>query len=268
MTTFTHTGIVILAGAGPGDPELVTLRLARHLSQASVIITDRLVNPLIIEQHAAAAAKIIYAGKQGYNDASISQSSINELIVQYAKAGEYVVRLKGGDTAFFSNILDELQALAANNIRYEIVPGITAASGASAYAGIPLTARGHARSVRFLLFEEDGFTPDYWQQLAETSDTLVFYMSVAHLPQLLATLRSCNETTTKSVAIIEQATTPQQRVHTGLLADKPQQWLPEEIQTPALVIIGSVAALHQHFAWFNNNEQKNETIFRSLTKAG
>jgi uroporphyrin-III C-methyltransferase/precorrin-2 dehydrogenase/sirohydrochlorin ferrochelatase/uroporphyrin-III C-methyltransferase len=263
MSTPAHTGLVILAGAGPGHPELITLQLERHLQQATVIITDRLVNPQIIEAHASPSAKIIYAGKQGYNDTSVPQSSINEIIIREAQAGEYVIRLKGGDTAFFSNILDELEVLVQHNIRYEIVPGITAASGASAFAGIPLTARGHARGVRFLLSDEQ--QDNNWNELATTADTLVFYMSVARLPQLLQQLRTAQPATRKSVAIVEQATTAQQRVHVGQLADAPEQWLPDDLRTPALVIIGSVAALHQSFAWFAP-AAADLTIFRPLTE--
>jgi siroheme synthase len=123
------------------DPELITVKLANVLQQADVILTDRLVNPEIITQHARPDAKIITTGKQGYNEASMSQDEINQLLVNYALEGSNVVRLKGGDVAFFSNVLDELMVLQKNNISFEIIPGITAASGASAYAGIPLTAR-------------------------------------------------------------------------------------------------------------------------------
>ncbi|HEX7845774.1 MAG TPA: SAM-dependent methyltransferase, partial [Chitinophagaceae bacterium] len=131
-------GKVILAGAGPGDPELITLKLQKNLAIADVIITDRLVNPLIIEENAKPGAEVILAGKQGYNDASATREQINALMTTHALLGKTVLRLKGGDVAFFSNVLDELITLKQHNIPFEIIPGITAASGASAYAAIPL----------------------------------------------------------------------------------------------------------------------------------
>src|SRR5215831_10236075 len=135
-------GKVVIAGAGPGDAELITIKLQKRLKEAEVIITDRLVNPAIIEENAKKDVEVIFTGKQGYHDGSVSQEEINKLIVQHALAGKKVLRLKGGDVAFFSNVLDELRCLTVNEIEFEIIPGITAASGASAYAGIPLTARG------------------------------------------------------------------------------------------------------------------------------
>src|SRR5688572_19263650 len=144
------TGKVTLAGAGPGDAELITVKLMKRLKEADVIITDRLVNPLIIKEHARKDAEVVFTGKQGYNEASVSQEEINSLIVRHANEGKTVLRLKGGDLAIFSNVLDELQTLVTNEIEYELIPGITAASGASSYSGIPLTARGYSQAVQFL----------------------------------------------------------------------------------------------------------------------
>jgi uroporphyrin-III C-methyltransferase len=173
-----HIGKVILAGAGCGDPELITMKAVKYLQQATVILTDRLVSEEIITTYAKPAAQIIYVGKQHNAGASVPQKTINELLVEYALQGNLVVRLKGGDIAFFSNVLDELQTLVEHDIPYEIIPGITAASGASAYAGIPLTARGYATSVRFVTcYKEDELSESYWKELANTDDTLVFYMS-------------------------------------------------------------------------------------------
>ena len=173
-----HTGKVILAGAGCGDPELITLKAMRYLQQADVVLTDRLVSKDILQQHVNKDAEIIYVGKQCRRGFSTPQKSINELIVQYALEGKLVVRLKGGDVSLFSNILDELEVLAANHIPYEIVPGVSAAMGAAANAGIPLTARGYTTAVRLLTFyKSDVVTDAYWKELANTDDTLVFYMS-------------------------------------------------------------------------------------------
>src|SRR5882762_6656398 len=169
---------VIFAGAGPGDPELITLKTVRHLRNADVIITDRLVSETILDSYANPGALILHAGKQRRREGSTPQHIINELLVEYALQGKKVVRLKGGDVSVFSNLLDELQALNRYNIPYEIVPGITAASGAAAYAGIPLTARNHAQAVRFLTFHKnESIQSSYWKELAQTDDTLVFYMS-------------------------------------------------------------------------------------------
>src|SRR5687768_4811103 len=172
------TGKVILAGAGPGDPELLTLKTLRYLQQADVVLTDRLVSETILTEYTAASAEVIHVGKQCRKGASTPQHTINELMVHYAQAGKLVVRLKGGDVSVFSNILDELICLRAAGIAYEIIPGITAALGTAAYTGIPLTARDHATAVRFLTcYQSDVIGDNYWKELAATDDTLVFYMS-------------------------------------------------------------------------------------------
>ena len=141
---------VILAGAGPGDPELITVKVARYLQLADVVLTDRLVSEEILNTYVRKDAEIIHVGKQCRRGISTPQKTINELIVEYALQNKLVVRLKGGDVSIFSNILDELEALVANKISYEIIPGVTAALGAAATAGIPLTARGYSTAVRFL----------------------------------------------------------------------------------------------------------------------
>jgi len=180
---------IVIAGAGPGDPELITMKLQRRLAEADVIITDRLVNPLIIEQHARKDAEVILTGKQGYHDGSISQEEINQLIVRHALQGKKVLRLKGGDVAFFSNVLDELRCLTVNEIDFEIIPGITAASGASAYTGIPLTARGFSKEVKILTLTEcKRYSSETWKEMANTSETLVFYMTAHHLDDVVELL--------------------------------------------------------------------------------
>ncbi|NJO25686.1 MAG: hypothetical protein HC867_07890 [Bacteroidia bacterium] len=147
----------------PGDPELITLKLRNVFSAADVIITDRLVNPEIITAHARNDALVIWAGKQGYNNKSFSQEEVTALIADYALQGKKVLRLKGGDVAIFSNMLDELVALTENNIPFEIIPGISAASGASAYTGIPLTARNYSQGVQWLAFNPNSeYTEEKW----------------------------------------------------------------------------------------------------------
>ncbi len=246
-----NKGSVILAGAGPGDAELITIKLQKRLREADVIITDRLVNPMIIEAHASPEAIVIVAGKQGYNDASVSQEDICNLIVVHALDGKNVLRLKGGDVAFFSNVLDELKVLEENNISFEIIPGITAASGASAYAGIPLTARGYAQAVQFITFNPTNFySSDKWKSLAGTSDTLVFYMAAKNIADLAELLLRYTRKPSTPMAVIEQATTQHQQVHISTLKDCASDFAGKHFSSPSLVIVGEVVELHQSFNWF------------------
>ncbi|MEO8516090.1 MAG: uroporphyrinogen-III C-methyltransferase, partial [Flavobacterium sp.] len=179
-----NIGKVILAGAGPGDPDLISVKALKYLQTADVILTDRLVSPEMIFDNARKDAEVIYVGKQCSKGIHTPQGDINDLMVEFAQLGKLVLRLKGGDASLFSNILDELEVLKANEIHYEIIPGISAAFGAAAYTGIPLTAREHARGVRFLtLFDLKSVVPSQWKDWARTDDTLVFYMSGQRLHQ-------------------------------------------------------------------------------------
>ena len=254
-----HTGKVILAGAGCGDPELITLKAVRYLKQADVVLTDRLVSKDILQQYVNKAAEIIYVGKQCRRGFSTPQKSINELIVQYALEGKLVVRLKGGDVSLFSNILDELEVLVANNIPYEIVPGVSAAMGAAAYAGIPLTARGYTTAVRLLTFyKSDVVTDVYWKELANTDDTLVFYMSSETLDAVVEKLLLNNIADDKLLAVIEQATTPMQQVHISSLKAYGKNLGGKMFASPTLVMIGKVVALHEKFSWLQHSTQTGE----------
>jgi len=261
----TKTGKVILAGSGPGDPELITMKTARYLREADVVLTDRLVSAEILNRYVHPNAEIIHVGKQCRRGISTPQQTINELIVRYALSGKLVVRLKGGDVSIFSNIMDELETLVANNIPYEIIPGVTAALGAASYAGIPLTARNYATSVRFLTYyKSDIVTEEYWKELAETNDTLVFYMSSETLSKVVEKLTANNIDKTKLLAIIEQATTPFQNVHITGLYDFEKQFSEKYFISPSLVIIGKVVALHERFAWLPNSNS-NEYYFKPMT---
>ncbi|MEO6230827.1 MAG: uroporphyrinogen-III C-methyltransferase [Ferruginibacter sp.] len=254
-----HKGKVILAGAGCGDPELITVKAARYLKMADVILTDRLVSKDILREHANEKAEIIYVGKQCRRGFSTPQKSINELIVQFAQEGKLVVRLKGGDVSVFSNILDELEAIVANNIPYEIIPGVTAALGAAAYAGMPLTARGFATAVRLLTFyKSDVVSAAYWKELANSDDTLVFYMSSETLDGVVENLVRNNIAADKLLAVIEQATTPMQQVHTSNLYEYEQNLKGKTFASPTLVIIGRVVALNEKFAWVKNTLETGE----------
>jgi uroporphyrin-III C-methyltransferase len=264
MNKVKQEGKVILVGAGPGDPELLTLKALRYLQRADVVLTDRLVSETILHEYVSKEAEIVYVGKQCRRGMSTPQVTINELLVEFAQEGKLVVRLKGGDVSIFSNILDELQTLVEYNIPYEIVPGVTAALGAAAYAGMPLTARNYSTAVRFLTsYKSDIVTAEYWKDLAHTDDTLVFYMSSETLAGVVENLVSNNIAEDKLLAVVEQATTPLQQVHICSLYDYQNKLGNKQFISPSLVIIGKVVALHEQFKWLSNSNTTRETYFNS-----
>jgi uroporphyrin-III C-methyltransferase/precorrin-2 dehydrogenase/sirohydrochlorin ferrochelatase/uroporphyrin-III C-methyltransferase len=255
----TQKGKVVLIGAGPGDPELITVKATRWLSKADVVLVDRLVSPQIIEDYVSNYAEVIPVGKQCGRGASTPQAYINELIVKYAEQGKLVVRLKGGDVSIFSNILDELQVLAENGIEYEIIPGITAATGIAAFAAIPLTARNHSKGVRLLTYyKSDLLTEEYWKELAQTDDTLVFYMSAETASEIVEKLTSHNIAKEKLLAVIEQGTTPNQQVTISNLYEFARSTANRKLASPSLLIIGRVVNLHHQYKWLNNGLNTEE----------
>ena len=254
-----HIPKVIIAGAGPGDPDLVTVKTANWLQKADVVVTDRLVSREILQRYVRKEAEIIYAGKQNKRAASTPQSTINQLLVTHAQQHKLVVRLKGGDVTLFSNVLDELKTLVEHDIPYEIVPGITAATGAAAYAGIPLTARGYSSATRFLTYyKDDTLTDEYWSELSRTDDTLVFYMSSETLDQVVTKLVSNNIAHDKWLAVVEQATTPLQHVYTCSVQEYANKFGGKTYVSPSLVIIGNVVRLHEQFRWMENSKEQGE----------
>jgi len=260
-------GKVVIAGAGPGDPELVTLKTLRYLQHADVILTDRLVSSVLLDEYANKEAEIIYVGKQCRRGASTPQKTINQLLVEYANEGKIVLRLKGGDVSVFSNILDELEALIEHGIPYEVVPGISAALGAAACSGIPLTARGYSTAVRFLTFyKSDVLTSEYWKELAQTSDTLVFYMSSETIDGVVSNLVTHEISPDKLLAVVEQATTPYQKVHISSLYEFESNLKGIQLASPSLIIIGKVVNLHEQFSWLTNSES-NELYFDQVSAA-
>ena len=264
MSDKKHIGKVILAAAGPGDPDLITVKVVRYLQKADIVLTDRLVSKEILERYVNKSAKIICVGKQYNAEGSISQKEINTMLLQYALEGHLVVRLKGGDVSIFSNILDELQILSDYNIPYEIIPGVTSALGAAAYTGIPLTARGYSTSVRFLTYyKSDIVTDEYWKELANTKDTLVFYMSSTTLDKVVAKLVENNIDADKLLAVIEQATTPLQNIRVVNLYEYETKFKDEQFVSPSLVIIGKVVALHEKFSWLVSTQTK-ENYFKAV----
>ncbi len=250
---------IVFASASCGDPDLLTIKAVKALQQAEIVLTDRLVSKEILERYVSDTAEVIYVGKQAYKENSTKQLIINELLLQYAFLGKRIVRLKGGDSSIFSNILDELETISAHQIPFEIIPGVTAALGAAAYCTIPLTARNYANAVRFLTYwESDAIHDSYWAELAKTDDTLVFYMSSKVLPEVIFHLTKHQIAAEKLLAIIEQATTPQQAVTISNLYDFEKNGLKNKIfASPSLIIIGKVVQLHERFFQEKEKEESN-----------
>jgi uroporphyrin-III C-methyltransferase / precorrin-2 dehydrogenase / sirohydrochlorin ferrochelatase len=246
-------GEVTLVGAGPGDPELLTLKALRALQDADVILHDRLVSGGVLDLARRDAVRICVGKAAG--TLGSTQEQINALLIEHAKQGRRVVRLKGGDPFVFGRGGEELQALAAAQIAFSVVPGITAALGAAAYAGIPLTHRDHAHAVTFVTGHspESGVPerePD-WGALAKPATTVVFYMGLARLDRIVAQLMEHGAPGTRPAAVIAQASTAQQRVITATLDGLCQAVARAGIESPALLVVGDVAALHSSLAWFN-----------------
>ncbi|EGI77518.1 uroporphyrinogen-III C-methyltransferase [Hylemonella gracilis] len=274
------TGRVYLVGAGPGDPDLLTLRAARILAQADALVYDNLVSDGVLAL-ANPAAQRIYAGKRR-NEHTLRQEQINTLLVQLAREGRQVVRLKGGDPFIFGRGGEEMQKLAEAGIPFEVVPGVTAASGVACYAGIPLTHRDHAQSCLFVTGHlknvqgaeappdaaphapQDGALgsahgsargptqPDLdWAALARPQQTVVIYMGLSALPAICRKLIEHGAPPSRPIAAVQHATLATQRVITGTLADLPTRHGVQELRSPSLLIVGDVVTLHGTLDWFD-----------------
>ncbi len=245
-------GEVFLVGAGPGDPDLLTFRALRLMQMADVVLYDNLVSDAVLDLVRRDADRL-YVGKKRA-DHAVPQEDLNLTLVRLAREGKKVLRLKGGDPFIFGRGGEEIETLAEHGIPFQVVPGITSAAGASCYAGIPLTHRDYAQGVTFVTgHRREGEDTLDWARLTNPHETLVVYMGIMQAPRIAQELMAHGRRADTPVAVVEKATTPQQRVHTGTLATLGELIAGAGIKPPALVIIGDVVKLHDKLAWYRNN---------------
>ncbi len=243
-------GEVYLVGAGPGDPDLLTFKSLRLMQQADVVIYDRLVSEPILDL-CRRDAKMIYVGK-ARSDHAVPQEGINQLLVKYAKKGHRVLRLKGGDPFIFGRGGEEIEELALEGIPFQVVPGITAASGCSAYAGIPLTHRDYAQSVRFVTGHLKNDSADLpWDELVHPNQTIVFYMGLMGLPIICDQLIKHGMSKDTPMALVQKGTTVDQKVVIATLDTMVEEIKRQPVAAPTLIIVGHVVSLHSKLKWFN-----------------
>ncbi len=244
-----RTGCVYLVGAGPGDAQLLTLRAVRLLQSADVVVYDNLVSPEVLD-FLPQEAERIYAGKRR-NEHTMRQEQINALLVKLAGQGKQVVRLKGGDPFIFGRGGEELQTLAAHGVAFEVVPGVTAASGVSSYAGIPLTHRDYAQTCLFVTGHlKDGTADLDWPSLVRPNQTVVIYMGLNGLPDISRRMIEHGAPSDMPVAVVQDGSTRTQKVVTGTLTDIATRVTEQGLKSPSLTIIGNVVKLHAELAWF------------------
>ncbi|MBK7315024.1 uroporphyrinogen-III C-methyltransferase [Candidatus Aalborgicola defluviihabitans] len=250
MNPIPVDGCVYLVGAGPGDPELLTLRAVRLLEKADVVVYDHLVSSAVLD-FVSPTAQRIFAGKRR-NEHTMRQEQINTLLGQLAQEGKQVVRLKGGDPFIFGRGGEELQTLAAHGVAFEVVPGITAASGVSSYAGIPLTHRDYAQSCIFVTGHlKDGSADLDWPSLVRPHQTVVIYMGLGGLPEICRQMILHGAPPDLPIAVVQDGSIATQRVVTGTLANMPERVAQAKLRSPCLTLIGEVVKLHHSLAWFN-----------------
>ena len=263
-----QNGIVYLVGAGPGDPGLITAKGMECIRSADVIIYDYLAAPALL-QHAGENAELIYVGKKG-GDHTLSQEGINDLIVEKAREHAVVTRLKGGDPFIFGRGGEEAEVLLAAGIAFEVVPGVTSAIAAPAYAGIPLTHRRHTATVAFVTGHEDPTKPDSnidWKSLAGGIGTLVFLMGVKNLPHIARHLIQNGKPATTPAAAIRWGTTAHQQTVSGTLADIAERVSKAGLKAPAIVVVGEVVQLRENLQWFEKRPLLGKNIIVTRARA-
>lgn len=247
-------GEVYLVGAGPGDPDLLTFKALRLMQKCDVVVYDRLVSKPILDLVRRDAEKT-YAGKESSNH-SLSQENINQLLVRLAKQGKSVLRLKGGDPFIFGRGGEEISELINENIDFQIVPGITAASGCATYAGIPLTHRDYSQACIFVTGHRKNNTEELnWKMLSHTNQTVVFYMGLDNVQRICDSLKAHGRDESTPAALVEKGTTTEQRVFIGDLNSLPEMVDQNNVRAPTLIIVGEVVELHHRLSWFKQGEE-------------
>ena len=245
-------GEVYLVGAGPGDPDLLTFKALRLIQQADVVLYDRLVSKGVMDL-VRRDSELIYVGKKGGSDKSTRQVDINNQLVELAKSGKRVCRLKGGDPFIFGRGGEEIESLSENGIPFQVVPGITAASGCSSYAGIPLTHRDYSQSCRFVTAHlKNGTTNLPWDEFIVDQQTIVFYMALSGANYICEKLMEHGMDKDMPIAIIEKGTMPEQKVYISSLTKLPDLLAKEDIHAPTLMIVGEVVKLNEKLNWYGN----------------
>ena len=261
-------GKVYLVGAGPGDPGLITLRGTQLLQRADVVVYDYLANRKLL-RHAPDHAELVYAGKKGGGLHAFTQQAINQMLIKHALRGKTVVRLKGGDPFIFGRGAEEIEALVEQNIPFEVVPGVTSATAAATYAGIPITHRGYTASVAFVTGHEDPAKKKStiaWDKLATGAGTLVIYMGIKNLPVITRKLIEHGRSPDTPVAVVRWASTPEQHSVEGTLATITEVVTEAGIRPPALVIVGDVVKLRQTIDWFEKRPLFGKRIVVTRTR--
>ncbi len=261
-------GKVYLVGAGPGDPGLITVRGKGLLERAEVVVYDYLASKKLLK-HAPETAELIYVGKKGGVKHTFSQGEINQMLVEHAKAGKMVVRLKGGDPFIFGRGGEEVEQLYAAGIPFEVVPGVTSATAAATYAGIPITHRDYTASVAFLTGHEDPTKETSnidWSKLATGAGTLIIYMGIKNLPIIVANLIKYGRDPKTPVAVVRWASTPEQRSVVGTLEDITQVVADNGIKPPSLIIVGEVVTLRKTIDWYEKRPLFGKKIIVTRTR--